>query len=228
MVGALGVDPARLAVTPYGCRRRPTLVATSETDLRERLGLGEARILLCIAQKRPYKNQASLVRALPALGPEVVLVAPGGSTEYEGELRRLAVELGVSNRLRLPAWLSETDLAGLYALSEVFALPSRLEGFGLPVLEAMAHGLPVACADIGALREVSGNAALRFDPDDQAAIETCLTRLFSRCPPAPRADRAGQRAGEPLHLGADWRGQPARLPRGDRRSLSCSTRCPGS
>jgi glycosyltransferase involved in cell wall biosynthesis len=178
MVGALGVDPARLTVTPMGVRR-PTLVATSEADLRERLDLGRARVLLCVAQKRPYKNQASLVRALLALDSEIVLVAPGASTEYEGELRRLAVELGVSDRLRLPAWLSESDLAGLYALSEVFALPSRIEGFGLPVLEAMAHGLPVVCADIGALREVSGDAALRFDPDDQPAIEACLIRLFA-------------------------------------------------
>jgi glycosyltransferase involved in cell wall biosynthesis len=178
-VHTLGVTRARIVVTRSGVRRPPALSPTPEAELRARLDLGHARVLLCVAQKRPYKNQASLVRALPALHSEVVLVAPGASTDYEVELRRLAAELGVSHRLRLPAWLSEADLAGLYALSEVFALPSRTEGFGLPVLEAMAHGLPVACADIGALREVSGNAALRFDPDDQAAIETCLTRLFT-------------------------------------------------
>jgi len=177
-VRTLGVPRARIVVTRSGVRRPAAVSPTRETELRERLGLERARVLLCVAQKRPYKNQASLVRALSALGPEVVLVAPGGSTDYEDELRRLAVELGVSDRLRLPAWLSEADLAGLYALSEVFALPSRLEGFGLPVLEAMAHGLPVACSDIEALREVSGDAALRFDPDDQSGIEACLTRLF--------------------------------------------------
>ena len=175
---SLGVAPARLALTPMGVRR-PALAATPEPELRERLNLGRARVLLCVAQKRPYKNQDALVRALVALAPEIVLVAPGASTDYEGGLHRLADELGVSDRLRLPAWLSEADLGGLYALSEVFALPSRIEGFGLPVLEAMAHGLPVACADIPALREVSGDAALQFDPDDQAAIDACLTRLFA-------------------------------------------------
>ncbi|MGH2868697.1 MAG: glycosyltransferase family 4 protein [Solirubrobacteraceae bacterium] len=178
IAAAFGVNRARLAVTPMGVRRS-TVSATAESELRMGLDLGRARVLLCVAQKRPYKNQAILVRALPALDSDVVLVAPGASTKYEDELRRLASELGVSSRLRLPAWLSESDLAGLYALSEVFALPSRLEGFGLPVLEAMAYGLPVACSDIGALREVSGNAALRFDPDDQTAVETCLTRLFA-------------------------------------------------
>jgi glycosyltransferase involved in cell wall biosynthesis len=178
-VHTLGVPRARIVVTRSGVRRPPPLSPTPEAELRARLDLGHARVLLCVAQKRPYKNQASLVRALPALHSEVVLVAPGASTDYEVELRRLAAELGVSHRLRLPAWLSEADLAGLYALSDVFALPSRTEGFGLPMLEAMAHGLPVACADIPALREVSGDAALRFDPDDQAAIDACLTRLFS-------------------------------------------------
>jgi glycosyltransferase involved in cell wall biosynthesis len=177
-VRTLGVPRGRIVVTRSGVRR-PTISPTHEAELRERLDLGRARVLLCVAQKRPYKNQASLVRALPVLDSEIVLVAPGASTGYEAELRRLAVELGVSERLRLPSWLSEADLAGLYALSEVFALPSRIEGFGLPVLEAMAHGLPVACADIAALREVSGDAALRFDPDDQAAIDACLTRLFA-------------------------------------------------
>lgn len=184
IVLALGVPRERIALTPMGVRR-PAVTATPEAVIREQLVLGGSRVLLCVAQKRPYKNQASLIRALPALDPEIVLVAPGASTEYEDELRRLAAELGVSDRVRLPAWLSEPDLAGLYALSEVFALPSRIEGFGLPVLEAMAYGLPVACSDIPALREVSGDAALRFDPGEQPAIDACLTRLF--------ADRALQR-----------------------------------
>ena len=177
---SLGVAPARLALTPprfdsrHSGRRHDGVRAA-----RDGLNLGHTGVLLCVAQKRPYKNQDALVRALVALAPEIVLVAPGASTDYEGGLHRLADELGVSDRLRLPAWLSEADLGGLYALSEVFALPSRIEGFGLPVLEAMAHGLPVACADIPALREVSGDAALQFDPDDQAAIDACLTRLFA-------------------------------------------------
>ena len=77
------------------------------------------------------------------------------------------MRLDVESRLRLPPWLSNADLAGLYTLSSVFVLPSVIEGFGLPILEAFVNDLPVACSDIPALREVAGGAALLFDPHDQ-------------------------------------------------------------
>jgi glycosyltransferase involved in cell wall biosynthesis len=165
------VDVALLGTTPS--RAQPT----PARELRARLGLGEQRLVLCVAQKRPYKNQASLVRALAAL-PGVRLVLPGAPTPYEDELRALARELGVAERVHLPDWVSEADLEGLYAAASIVALPSRLEGFGLPVLEAMARGVPVACAHRGALAEVAGDDALTFDPDDQDAVTAALRRLL--------------------------------------------------
>jgi glycosyltransferase involved in cell wall biosynthesis len=168
----------RIVVTPLGVRL-PTLTPTPEAELRERLGVGRARVLLCVAQKRRYKNLETLIRALPTLDADVVLALPGSSTAYEDELRILADQLGVTDRLCLPEWLSEAELAGLYALSTAFALPSLIEGFGLPVLEAMAHGLPVACSDIPALNEVAGTAALLFDPGDQESINDSLRRLLA-------------------------------------------------
>lgn len=167
----------RIGVTPLGVRP-PGVVPAPQAAVRARLNLGRSRVLLCVAQKRAYKNLERLVRALPALPDDVRLVLPGSSTPYEQRLRVVAAEVGVADRLRLPDWLSEPELAALYGLSDGFALPSLTEGFGLPVLEAMAHGLPVACSDIPALREVAGDAALRFDPFDQAAADACLTRLL--------------------------------------------------
>ncbi len=178
IVSHLGVPRERVAVTPLGVR--PALaVASPPQDVRSGLGLGGSRVVLCVAQRRRYKNLERLVRALPSLDPDVVLVlAGGGEGAVADELRGRAAELGVGERLRLPGPLSEADLAGLYELSDAFALPSLIEGFGLPVLEAMLHGVPVACSDIPALREVAGDAALLFDPGDQASVDGALARLL--------------------------------------------------
>lgn len=188
----LGVARKRIDITPLGVRLpEPTEFALG--SIRERLGLGNARVLLCVAQKRPYKNQASLVRALGELDEDVKLVLPGAATEYEAELRALAEQLGVIDRVRFPDWLSQAELDALYALSDVFVLPSLIEGFGLPVLEAMARGLPVACSDIPALREVAGQAALMFDPAAQEQVTRALRRLLADHPLAQRLVAEGKR-----------------------------------
>jgi glycosyltransferase involved in cell wall biosynthesis len=135
-------------------------------------------VVLSIAQKRPYKGLADLVRALPGLAGDVVLVLPGAPTPHEGELRELAASLGVADRVRFPPWISDADLEGLYALAACFALASRYEGFGLPVLEAMARGVPVVCSDRGALPEVAGDAALVVDPDDHEALTAALSGVL--------------------------------------------------
>jgi glycosyltransferase involved in cell wall biosynthesis len=174
----LAVPSGRIDVTPLATDP-PRVEPTPEALLRARLDLGDARIVLCVAQKRPYKNLHTLVRALPALPSEVTLVLPGAPTAHEAELRALAAELGVTERVRFPDWLSEPDLEGLYALSAAFVLPSLIEGFGLPILEAMQRGLPVACANVSALPEVAADAALLFDPTNQQEIDAAIRRLLA-------------------------------------------------
>lgn len=176
-VATLGVARERIDVTPLGVSP-PTVAASPERDLRERLQLGGSRILLCVAQKRPYKNLHTLVQALPELPEDVVLVLPGSPTDYEREMREQAARLGVGERVRFPDWLSDEDLEGLYALAGAFVLPSLIEGFGIPVLEAMIRGVPVACANVAALPEVAGDAALLFDPGEQAEITQAARRLL--------------------------------------------------
>jgi glycosyltransferase involved in cell wall biosynthesis len=176
----LGIPTERIDPIHLGVRLDPSAAATPEPELRGRLGLHADPVILCVAQKRPYKNQEALVRALADERlPSARLVLPGAPTAYEEELRALAVELGVEERVHLPAWLQEADLEGLYRLARCVALPSRLEGFGLPVLEAMVRGVPVACSDRTALREVSGDAALQFDPDDGEAVTAAVARLVT-------------------------------------------------
>jgi glycosyltransferase involved in cell wall biosynthesis len=167
IVGNFGVAPAKIDVTPLAVRlpeKRPP-----STD--------GPPLILCVAQKRPYKNLASLIHAVADL-PEATLVLPGAPTEHEAELRGLADRLGVVDRVRFPAWVSGDELEALYAEATCFVLPSLIEGFGLPVLEAMARGVPVACSDRPALPEVAGDAALLFDPTDQHAVTDAVRRLL--------------------------------------------------
>lgn len=177
-VRTLGIQRERIDVTPLGVHEPSTAQRADEDELRARFELGGARVLLCVAQKRPYKNLHRLIRALPELGPDVVLVLPGSPTGYERELRALADELGVAARVRFPDWLTDQELEGLYALADAFVLPSLIEGFGLPVLEAMARGLPVACSNVSALPEVVGDAALTFDPERHDEVTGAARRLL--------------------------------------------------
>jgi glycosyltransferase involved in cell wall biosynthesis len=177
----LGLSRSKIDVAHMGVRlETPRPKPARERDLRGKLDLGEEPILLCVAQKRAHKNLAGLLRALALLSDGCArLVLPGTPTPHEAELQQLAAELGVVRRVRFPGWLSDEELEGLYHLATCFVLPSFQEGFGLPVLEAMARDLPVACSNVSSLPEVAGDAALLFDPRDPKAIALALDRLLA-------------------------------------------------
>lgn len=179
IVQTLRLDDDRVDVTYLGVRLDDTVAPTPEAELRSKMALGSGPVILCVAQKRQHKNLSTLVRALARLANrEAILVIPGAPTPYEAELRELARELGVEDRLILPPWISDQDLEGLYALAACFALPSLVEGFGLPILEAMRRRVPVACSNASSLPEVAGDAALLFDPLDADDMANALARLI--------------------------------------------------
>jgi glycosyltransferase involved in cell wall biosynthesis len=173
---SLNVPKERIHVTPLGVRP-PTAVPASEGEVRAELMLGDSRVVLCVAQKHPYKNLHRLIRALPDLR-DAILVLPGFQTPHEQELWQLARELGVAERVRMPGWLSDATLAALYKLSSAFVLPSLVEGFGLPILEAMLRDVPVACSNTSSLPEVAGDAALLFDPERQEQVTGAIRSLL--------------------------------------------------
>jgi len=180
LIELLGAAPDRVDVVPLGLgavRREQPL---SEPDVRARMDLGERTVILALSAKRPHKNLSALIGALSRMPPgeRPLLVLPGYPTWHEDELRARALALGVEHDVRFPAWVSAAELEGLWALARAFVFPSLYEGFGLPVLEAMARGVPVACSNTSSLPEVAGDAALLFDPRDEAAIAGALTRLL--------------------------------------------------
>jgi glycosyltransferase involved in cell wall biosynthesis len=180
LVGMLRVPLGRIDVVPLGLGSVRRATPLPEREVRERFDLGERRVLLSLSAKRPHKNLLALIGALARIAPEArpVLVLPGYPTAHEAELRARAAALGIAQDVRFPAWLSSAELEGLWAIARAFVFPSLYEGFGLPVLEAMARDVPVACSNASSLPEVAGDAALLFDPHDEAAIASAISRLL--------------------------------------------------
>jgi glycosyltransferase involved in cell wall biosynthesis len=171
----LGVDPQRFTVVHHGHERPHAGAPTPEAQLQTRFGLdAQARIVLCVAAKRPHKNQELLLRAATELPDDVVILLVGHAEPYEATLRALAAELGVAERVRFVDYLADADLEGLWGIVACAAQPTLGEGFGLPVLEALAHGVAVAASDIPVLREVGGELAHYFDPHDATAAAAAI------------------------------------------------------
>ena len=177
LVQLAGVDPGHIDVVPYGISK-PSVQATPEAELRTRFDLADRPLVLSPSARQPHKNLDRLIVAHAELAtPRPLLVLPGYSTGHDGPLQQHARELGVEDDVRWLGWIDQADLEGLFACSELLVFPSLYEGFGLPVLEAMQRGLPVACSSAGSLAEIAGDAALIFDPEDPAAIAGAIDRL---------------------------------------------------
>ncbi len=190
----LKVAPTKVDVVPLGVGAARRVDPMPDAQLRAKLDLADQPIVLCVAAKRPHKNLVRLLSALALIPSErrPVLVLPGYRTAHEDELRARADELEIAGKVRFLDWVDPAELEALYAAASCFVFPSLLEGFGLPVLEAMARGLPVACSGTGALGEVAGDAALRFDPRSETSIAAAIERLLGDPAEAERLRTAGR------------------------------------
>jgi glycosyltransferase involved in cell wall biosynthesis len=195
VVELLGTPAEHIDVVPLGIGALERVAPLAEAELRERFALGDRRVLLALSAKRPHKNLAALLEACALLEPRPILVLGGYKTEYELELRERAQALGIADDVRWPGWIDAAELEGLWRISAGFVFPSLYEGFGLPVLEAMARGVAVACSNGSSLPEVAGDAALLFDPSDPRAIAGAIEQLLAGGAAIERLRSAGlQRA----------------------------------
>jgi glycosyltransferase involved in cell wall biosynthesis len=151
-----------------------------EALLRARYGL-PGRIVLYPAITHPHKNHATLLRAVAALGPgydDVRLVLLGGAGSAAAEVTADIEALGLAAHVVRPGRVPDRDRDGLYRIATVMAFPSLYEGFGAPVLEAMALGCPVLAADATALPEVAGDAAVLVEPTSVDAWQAALAHVL--------------------------------------------------
>jgi glycosyltransferase involved in cell wall biosynthesis len=191
----LGFAPERFAVVPHGLGRARGAVAPADpAAVRERLGLDGERLVVCVAAKRPHKNQEVLVRAAPLLGARTDVVLAGHPEPYDAELRRIAAETPGAERVRFVDYVPDDELEALWQLADCAVFPTLAEGFGLPVVEAMDRGVPVACSDIPVLREVGGDVPRYFDPHDPASVAAAVAAAIREAPervPRGRTRAAG-------------------------------------
>jgi alpha-1,3-rhamnosyl/mannosyltransferase len=136
--------------------------------------------LLYVGINKPHKNLPRLVEACARLGPDAPALLLAGPHDSRFPQTRQTIErLGLTGRARWLGRVSDEELAALYANAALVTIPSLAEGFGFPVLEAMALGAPVACSDISALRELAEDAALYFDPLNVEAIAATIRRALT-------------------------------------------------
>jgi len=195
IVELLGKDPGAVEAIPHGVGAAAPSRGLGEAEVRRRLGLGGRPVTLSLSAKRPHKNLSRLLDALASLpaGERPVLVLGGYATAHEEDLRAQAELLGLGNDVRFQGWIDPEELEGLYDAAAFMVFPSLAEGFGLPVLEAMRRGVPVACSDIPTLREVAGDAALLVNPLSVEQIAGALRRLTEGGEEARRLSEAGPR-----------------------------------
>jgi glycosyltransferase involved in cell wall biosynthesis len=157
------------------------LPAEEAAAVARRYGL-DGPFVLSVGSLEPGKNRARLIRALHELrsdGVTAPLAIIGQKAwKYEADFA-LVEELGMGDAVRFLDYVPSADLPALYNAATVFAFPSLYEGFGLPVMEAMACGLPALTSNISATAEVAGDAAVLVDPRDTAAIRDALRTLLN-------------------------------------------------
>ena len=173
-VAPLGLDPLFAEDVPAA--------TLDETRRKHRL---PERFVLFVGAVEKRKNLVNLLEALARVrraGEPVDLVLAGREGEASAEVEAAVERLGLGPAVRNLGYLPDTEVRNLYRLARLFAFPSLCEGFGLPLLEAMASGLPAAVSRTGALPEVGGDAAAYFEPEDPADIARVLLELLENEP----------------------------------------------
>lgn len=169
---AFGVDPEVIAVTPLAAQESFRVLNREQASgiVREKCGI-DGPYILHVGDLHPRKNQIGLIQAfreLLAAHPKLrhKLVLAGKHTWFTAKVMEQVRRSGLEDRIILPGFVDDEILPALYNAADVFAFPSFYEGFGLPVVEAMACGRPIVCSSATALPEVVDGAGLFFDPHD--------------------------------------------------------------
>jgi glycosyltransferase involved in cell wall biosynthesis len=177
------VPSARISVAPYAVGEEfapiedPSLIAPVLT--RHAI---EPPFVLFVGTLEPRKNLDTLLRAMAAVrahdAPRCQLVVAGPSGWLNRPTHALVDELGLRSTVRFTGYVPDAELRALYSAAHVFVYPSVCEGFGFPVLEAMACGAPVITSNVSALPEVAGDAAILVPPDGVAELRQAIAAVL--------------------------------------------------
>lgn len=208
LVELLGVDPEQVVVVPPGFGSGDDDVdedveATDGAVVRAVYGLGDRPFFFLPAITYPHKNHLLLLEAFAEVHerrPDALLVFTSGEAQMAGAITEAVDRLGLVDHVRRLGRVPARDVLGLYHEATALTFPSRYEGFGLPVLEAMSCRCPVLASDATALPETAGGAAVLLPPSDPAAWARAMLRLLSD----PAWGTALADAGEARIEAFDW------------------------
>lgn len=198
IVRVLGVEPERITVIAEAADSlfRPVEDAERLAGARERFGLGEG-FLFTAGSIHTRRNLERLIEAVSlasrASGKQLELLILGVPAPFSPpvDISGTARRCGMQGRVRHVDYVSEEDLLLLYNACGLFVYPSLYEGFGLPVIEAMACGTPVACSSTTSIPEVAGDAAVYFDPENVEEMADAIRRVTVDAPLGEKLSRAG-------------------------------------
>lgn len=178
VIGRFGLDPERVVVVPHGVEPDLGARARAAAELRIEYGLGDGRVLVLPAITHPHKGHRFLLDVLARHwpDPDLRLVFLGGPGAADAAVRRDVDDRGLADRVVFAGRVADADRDGLIRLADALVFPSEYEGFGAPVVEAMALDTPVICSDQPALSEVVADAGVVL-PLDHEAWADALERL---------------------------------------------------
>ena len=193
-----GLDPDKVAVVPAACSDifKPVSRAKAKAFVEGRFQVAHP-FILCVGDLQPRKNLPGLIRAFEELVgnyPELPhhLVMVGKDTWYASKVHQAAENSPFGNRIHFTGYVDDAELLQIYNACDIFVFPSFYEGFGIPILEAMACGRAVACANTSAMPEVAGSAAVLFNPHSTEEMMTSMRDLLRNAELRARKERLGQ------------------------------------
>ncbi len=179
----LGVDPAKITVVHHGID--PAAMVARETP--------DEPYLLTVGVVQTRKNTLAAVRTIERLPPRVRLIVAGGVGYGAEATQEYVRRAGLASRVEFAGHCDEAALDRLYAGASALLFPSYEEGFGFPVLEAMARGVPVIAARTSSIPEIAGDAAQLFDPDDDRGMADAAARILEDSAWAKQWSEKGRR-----------------------------------
>ncbi|MBL8236539.1 MAG: glycosyltransferase family 4 protein [Bryobacterales bacterium] len=192
------LDPERIAVVPAACSNvfKPVSRPKAKSFVEGRFQIKHP-FILCVGDLQPRKNPLGLIRAFEELignCPELPhhLVMVGKDTWYASKVHQAAEHSPFGNRIHFTGYVDDTELLQIYNACDIFVFPSFYEGFGIPILEAMACGRAVACANTSAMPEVAGTAAILFNPHSTEEMMVSMRNLLRNAELRSRKERLGQ------------------------------------
>jgi glycosyltransferase involved in cell wall biosynthesis len=175
-----GTNANKITVIYQGCDEvfYQSASADFKKDIIEKYHLPK-QYLLCVGTLEDRKNQLLILKALKLLPENISLILVGKKTDYAKQLNQFLTENKLENRVQFLTDVPFSDLPVLYQLAKIFVFPSRFEGFGIPILEALNSEIPVVAAKGSCLEEAGGPNSIYISPDDEQELATAILKVWN-------------------------------------------------